>query len=238
MPIEFTQRDYKEGYWYHRPEEAFPPRGLFNPDQYSGEEKLSVVGAPSISSKDQTKLTKRWIQILPSLINVRVLWVSDKVSQIMFEAICEMRGLEALWLKWSGIKSLESVIKLKQLQSLHIGSSSQLQSTTPLTQLMQLRWLELENIKKIQDISPIGQCTQLLGLGIDGSMWTTQKIKSLNPIGNLSELKYLRITNLRSADKTLKPLYRLHNLQRLHAATWWNQVEIEELKRNNPKLEI
>jgi Leucine-rich repeat (LRR) protein len=238
MPIKFTPRDYKEGYWYDRSGEAFPPRGLSDPDQYSGEERLSIVGAPSISSKDQAKLTKRWIQILPSLVNVRILWVSDKVSQIMFDAICEMQNLEALWLKWSGIKSIESVVKLKQLQSLNIGSSSQLQSITPLTQLKQLRWLELENIKQIQDISPIGECTQLLGLGIDGSMWTTQRVKSLSPVGNLSELRYLRITNLRSADKTLKPLYRLRNLQRFHAATWWDPTEIEELKRNNPRLEV
>ncbi len=238
MPIEFTERDYKEGYWYYRPGEAFPPPGLSDPDKYSGEGRLSITGAPSISSKDQAKLTKRWIQVLPSLVNVRILWVSDKVSQVMFEAICGMHGLEALWLKWSGIKSIESVLKLKQLQSLHIGSSSQLQSVTPLTQLKQLRWLELENIKHIQDISPIGECTQLLGLGIDGSMWTTQKIKSLGPLGNLGELRYLSITNLRSEDKTLKPIYRLRNLQRFHAAKWWEPVEIEELKRINLRLEV
>ena len=238
MPIEFTSRDFKEGYWYYRPGEHFPPPGLSDPDAYAGEEKLSIVGAPSISSKDQAKLTKQWAEFLPFLHNVRILWVSNKVSQAMFEAICEMRGLEALWLKWSGIKSLESILKLNKLQSLHIGSSTQLKSITPLAHLKLLKWLELENIKNIQDLSPLGECTQLVGLGVDGSMWATQKVDSLGPLSKLTGLKYLSITNLRSADRSLKPLYGLHNLVCLHTANWWAQSEVEELKRINPRLAI
>lgn len=237
MPITFTERDFKDGFWYFRHDEAFRPTGLSDPDKYSGEQKLSIVGAPTISSKDQAKLTRRWIEALPSLNSVRVLWMSGKVSQLMFEAVCEMQGLEALWLKWSGIKSLESIVKLSELQSLHVGSSSQIQSIEPLVQLRRLMWLELENIKLIQNISPIGECSQLLGLAIDGSMWTTQKVTSLIPISNLVNLKYLSIVNLRASDKTLKPLFRLQNLRRFHAATWWDQAEITELKRGNPHLE-
>lgn len=156
----------------------------------------------------------------------------------MFEAICEMRGIEALWLKWSGIKSLESLLKLNKLQSLHIGSSTQLESITPLEHLKQLKWLELENIRKIQDLSPLGECAQLVGLGVGGSMWATQRVDSLGPLSKLTGLKYLSIANLRSADRSLKPLHGLHNLECLHTAKWWARPEMEELKRINPRLEI
>jgi hypothetical protein len=155
----------------------------------------------------------------------------------MFDAICEMKGLQALWLKWSGIKSIDNVTKLKSLQCLHIGSSTQIQSIEPLTQIEQLVWLELENIKLIRDVSPIGKCTQLVGLAIDGSMWTTQRVETLRPIGNLVSLNYLRIVNLRADDKTLRHLFPLQNLHRFHAATWWDQEEVEEIRRNNAKLE-
>ena len=238
MSIDFTSRDFKDGYWYYRPGEEFPPPGLSDPGAYFGQERLSVTGAPSTSSRDQAKLTKRWMDVLPSLHSVRILWVSNKVSQPMFEAICEMRGLEALWLKWSSIKSLASVLKLEELQSLHIGSSTQLESIAPLAHLKQLKWLELENIKNIQDISPLGGCVQLLGLGIDGSMWTTQRVNSLAPLRRLIGLKYLSITNLRAADRSLAPLCGLHNLERLHIAKWWPEAQVEELKRNHPRLEI
>jgi len=80
MIIEFTSRDFKDGFWCYRPSENFPPKGLSDPDTYSGEGKLSIVGEASTSAKDQTKLTKRWVEILPSLQNVRILWVSNKVS--------------------------------------------------------------------------------------------------------------------------------------------------------------
>ncbi|HEX7028882.1 MAG TPA: leucine-rich repeat domain-containing protein, partial [Gammaproteobacteria bacterium] len=146
MPIEFTSRSFNEGFWYYRPGENFPPPGLSDPAAYNGGEKLSIIGAASASPKDQAKLTGRWVQVLPTLKNVRILWISNKVSQAMFEAVCEMRGLEALWLKGSGIKSLESVLKLEQLQCLHIGSSTRLESIVPLPHLKQLKWLELENI--------------------------------------------------------------------------------------------
>lgn len=238
MPIEFTSRDFKEGFWSYRPNDGFPSPGLSDPDAYSGQERLNLIEAPSASSKDNLKLRKRWVDILPHLTNVRVLWVQYKVSQAMFEAICEMHCLEALWLKWSGIKSLESLIKLKSLQSLHIGSSTQLESIMPITHLKQLKWLELENIKKIQDISPLGECVQLLGLGIDGSIWTTQRVVSLGPLSRLTELRHLSIINLRSADRSLKPLYGLHKLERLHMAMWWAKPEVEELKHIHPRLQM
>ncbi len=238
MPTEFTSRDFKEGYWRYRPNDGFPPPGLSAPDEYSGQERLHVIGTPSTSSKDTIKLRKCWIDALPRLTNVRVLWVEYKVSQPLFEAICEMHNLEALWIKWSGIKSLQSLLKLKNLESLHIGSSTQLESITPIANLKQLKWLELENIKKIQDISPLGECVQFLGLGIDGSIWTTQRVVSLGPLSRLTELKYLSIVNLRSVDRSLKPLYGLHKLERLHMALWWAKPEVEELKRINPRLQM
>ena len=167
-----------------------------------------------------------------------MLWVHFKVSQAMFDAICEMRNLETLWIKWSGIKSIESIAKLEQLQDLHIGSSTQIESIKPLVHLRTLKWLYLENIKKIRDISPLGECPQLLGLGVEGSMWTTQKIESLHPLSRLTELRFLSLANLRSADTSLKPLHGLHKLERLCVPAWWPAAEMEELKRINPRLEI
>ena len=235
MPL--SQRDYTHGFWCHRPDEAFPPQGISDPGQYTGESTLSIIGAGYfVKPAEQTKITKRWQEILPSLHNVRALWVSVRVSQAVFDAICEMKGLEALWIKSNVIKSLYGISKLKHLQSLHLGHSPQLVSLEPLCQLQQLQWLEMEGVKKIDNLSSIGKCHGLHGLGIEGTMSVTQQVQSLAPVGNLTELRYLNIANLRAADKSLKPLYPLHKLQRLHAATWWNAEEIATLKHHNPPL--
>lgn len=237
MPIEFTNRDFQEGFWYYRPAEAFPPPGLSEVSRYSGEERLSIVGAPRVSPRKQERLTGEWVKALPSLDAVRILWVSHRVSQIMFDAICGMQGLEALWIKAGGMRSIRGITRLGRLESLHIGSSPSLESIAPLAGLRGLKWLELENIRRIRDISTVGECTGLLGLGIEGGMWSAQRVESLAPVARLEKLRYLRITNLRSADRTLKPLFGLGNLERFFAARWWNPAEIDELQRRNPGLQ-
>jgi hypothetical protein len=72
MPIEFTTRDFKEGFWYNRPSEDFPPPGLSDLDAYSGQKRLSVIGVPPTLSKNQAKLTKLWVEVLPSLNNAQM----------------------------------------------------------------------------------------------------------------------------------------------------------------------
>ena len=101
-------------------------------------------------------------------------------------------------------------------------------------------WLSLshlENLTRLDDLSPLEDLRSLCGLLVEGSMWATQHVKILEPIGRLSRLEYLSIANLRAADETLRPLFNLRNLQSFHAVNWWNDKEIEELRRLNPTLE-
>jgi Leucine-rich repeat (LRR) protein len=229
--MEFKLRDYKKGFWSYRPDENFPPEGISNPKEYLDQEKLNIFDESDCTPYEQTKLNKQWIEELPNLEKVKTLWVSKKVSQAMFEAICEMKNLEALWIKWSGIKSLNSLLKLKNLQSLHIGSSTKIESIDPIEEMTQLKWLELENIKQIDDLTPIGKCTQLVGLAVTGSMYSTQKVKSLSPLAHLSDLRFLDIANLKSQDKSLKSLFNLSKLITFDSAQWWSESELRELKK-------
>ena len=92
------------------------------------------------------------------------------------------------------------------------------------------------NLKRISDFSLISNLRNLVGLGINGSMWTTQRIDSLAPLSKLTKLRYLSLVNTRATDKSLVPLYSLDNLQTLQMAKWWPRAEVEELKRVNPRL--
>ena len=96
--------------------------------------------------------------------------------------------------------------------------------------------LELENLKRISDLTAIGELRQLQGLVIEGSMWTTQVVDSLAPLARLSCLRYLALPNLKAKDKTLSPLFSLSSLERFHAAQWWSEEEVSQLRRANPKL--
>ena len=237
MPRILTDRDVKEGFWHHRPEEGFPPKSIRDPEEYDGLPMLNVVCTQTnLPPREQAKLVRRWCDFLPTISALEFLWFHSKVSQELFDAACSVPHLKGLWIKWSSIKSIGSMVNCTNLTFLHLGSSPQLTSIEHLSRLRNLIWLELENIKRVSDLTVIGELRQLQGLVIEGSMWTTQVVESLAPLARLQGLRFLALPNLKAKDKTLSPLFSLSSLERFHAAQWWNEEEVRRLRSANPKL--
>lgn len=237
MERTLTERDFKEGFWYWRPDEDCPPSSIQDPEEYDGRPMANVCCTQTgLPARQQAKLVARWCEVLPSLQGLRFLWFCSRVPQALFDAACSIPNLEGLYVKWSSIKKIDRIVEPLHLRFLHIGSSSQLTSIEPLREARNLIWLELENIKRISDLTPIGEMRQLQGLAISGSVWTTQVVDTLEPIGLLQGLRYLSITNLRAKDKTLRPLFSLSSLEHFRAALWWSESELRHLYEANPKL--
>ena len=102
--------------------------------------------------------------------------------------------------------------------------------------LRSLVWLGIESVTRIKTLDPIAELSDLMGLTVEGSIWTTQIVETLTPVGRLRNLRYLSLINLRSLDGTLAPLFTLRNLEVFHAAKWWDATELAELVRLNPKI--
>ncbi len=149
-----------------------------------------------------------------------------------------MKNLIGLNIKWSAIKRIDSIKRLKNLRYLNLGGSSQVESIDCLSDMRDLLWLEIDNLKKITDISPLSKLSRLIGLSLEGSMWTTQIVDSLTPIGQLTNLEFLSIANLKAKNKTLMPLLNLKKLKTLHLAKWWPKSEISTLKGELPALKL
>jgi len=147
-----------------------------------------------------------------------------------------MPSLEGLWIKWSSVTNITSIQELSRLRYFHLGSSTALRSIHPLAELTRLKWLGLENLKHISAIDPIGTPTQLEGLTLEGSMWNTWKVRTLAPLSSLHNLRYLSLAGLRANDRTLAPLFALRSLERFVAGTWWDDEELREIHRRNPRL--
>jgi Leucine-rich repeat (LRR) protein len=235
--VSLTPLQIERGFWYHDPENGFPPEYVSYPEEYQGGEKLNLACTQlDLSSHRQKKLTEAWCALLPELPDVKTLWFNSRVNQPLFEAACEMENLEGLYVKWSGIKSIASLPKLKKLKYLHIGSSAQVESMEPLREMTGLQALEIENFKKIRKLDPIAELTQLEGLSICGSTWTIQVVESLEPLRKLTNLKYLYLIALRSLDKTLRPIAEIKSLVTLRTAWWWKVEEFAYLRDKLPNL--
>lgn len=176
------------------------------------------------------KIIDDWCIELPKLKEVRYLWLPSRVSQKIFDSICEMENLEGLWIKWSGIKSIDKIIKLKNLKHFHLGSSSQVENIDVLGEMKNLITLETEQLNKIIEFSVIGKLTQLKGLGIDGSIWTPQKIENIEFVSALQQLKYLTLTNTQIKQKSFDPILKLQNIERFNCSWNYPEKEFEKLK--------
>jgi hypothetical protein len=224
-------------FWYYRPEADFPPPPVTRPEEVKPTDRLAVSCTQTgLRPADQRKLVEHWCRFLPTLVDVRFLWLTSRVPQAIFDAACRIRCLEGLWIKWSGLTNIDALQESRVLRYFHLGSSTGLRSIESLSQHRQLRWLGLENLKRIREFEPVGDLAELEGLTLEGSMWTTQRVRTLAPIGRLRKLRYLSIVNLRSDDRTLAPLFSLHNLETFYAALWWDEGELLEIRRQNPRL--
>ena len=223
-------------YWARR--RGFPPESVESPDELSRPRKNLCVVCTQLDmpAGAQRKLVRAWCDLLPTLKSVEHLWFLSRVPQDLFDAACKAPRLKGLYVKWSGIKSIEALTDAQHLRFFHLGDSAQLQSIDVLSSMRQLRWLDLVNIKRISRLDPIGELQGLEGLSVDGSTWTTQRVETLAPIGRLTSLKYLSIVNLRAADKTLRPLFALRSLEEFLSAQWWDSDEVDELRSRNRRL--
>ena len=223
-------------FWHWEPEAEWPPPSIIRPEQLRPVERLCVGATQAgLAPSKRRAHVAAWCDTLPRLSGVRFLWFVCRVPQELFDAACEMPGLEGLYIKWSGIRDLSAVAHCATLRYLHVGQSSQVQSIQALGGVP-LRWLGLELLSKVNDVGPLAQATQLEGLSLEGSMSTSWSVRSLQPLRTLTGLRYLSIANLRAEDGTLEPLFSLARLEAFHHARWWPAVELAEIHRRNRAL--
>ena len=215
-------------------EENSPPKSISYPKEYDNSDKVNILCTQiDLSQAKQSKLIKEWCEILPSLESVKYIWFFSKVPQLLFDALCSMKNLEGIYIKWSGIENLENIKNLSKLKYLHIGSSSKVASITPLKYLTKLKCLELESFKQIVDLTPLSTLTQLECLAITGSFSSNQKIDSLKPLGELKSLEWLNLMGTVVKDASLEPVTKLETLKHLSLAYLF---PVEEMARVVAKL--
>lgn len=227
-------------FWYYRPTKDFPPRVIQHLEEYDGSERLNLACTQTdLKASQQKKLVREWCEILPTLENVRFLWFSSRVSEPLFEAACEMVNLVGLYIKWSGIKSIASIPKLKNLGYLHIGSSPSLAPLDPLGEVSELEWLELENIRATRDLGFLREFTNLKGLTIGGDSNSIKYLKaeSLEPLENLQNLYWLSLPTFTTEDGSLMPLAKLGSLKYLSLSNKFKMEEFAKLAGARPDIE-
>lgn len=227
-----TEREAQYGFWHIDRERNFPPKGITQLEEYNGGEWLALaITQLGGSASQQKKIIDQWCALLPTLTNVKYLWLYTRTNQKIFDAVCRVPNLEGLWVKWgAGVTDITALTNLTKLKHLHLAAFSKVESIAILEAFTNLETLELEQFNKITDFTVVGKLTQLQGLGLDGSMWTTQKIDTLKPLQSLKKLRYLTLTATQILDKTFDPILGLPELTMLSCSWNYPLSEFEKLK--------
>lgn len=227
-------------FWYWRPNNDFPPKSIRYPSDYDGSDRIHIVCTQTeLKPSEQKKLVKAWCEALPSLDAVEYVWFSSRTTQELFDAVCDMKSLKGLYIKWSGITSIDNIVKAKGLKYLHIGSSPSLAPLDPLALLPNLEWLELENIRACSDLSFAKKLTGLKGLSIagDGNSIKYLKAKTLEPLTALQNLYWLSLYTLLVEQDGLDPLAQLKKLKYLFISNKYKMEDIAALAGARPDME-
>ena len=228
----------RAGFWAYRSDHDFPPEAIRHPSEYDGGRYLNLACTQTdLKPAAQRKLVESWCEALPGLDKVEFLWLSSRVNQPLLDAACQMKSLKGLHISWSGIKSLDSIARLRGLRYLYLGSSPSLASLVPLEEAAPLEWLELENIAACADLSFLAAHPSLKGLGVSGAENKYLNVHSLTPLTHLQTLEWVALRMVRIKSGGLWPLARLRRLKYLELSNKYPMEELAALAGMRPDIQ-
>jgi hypothetical protein len=223
------------GFWGREPQRSSEPKTTRTPDDYDGSDRLSISCTQTgLPARKQRELVEQWCALLPTLHNVRWLWFHSRVPQALFDAACQIPALQGLYVKWSGIESIEPLTHCRALKYFKLGSSGSLASIQPLERMTQLKWLQLDNITSTKHLQPLQSLTGLEGLGFTGAELKNFTIDSFAPLSGLQNLTWLHLGSVQTRDESLQPLTKLKKLEWLGVGNFFPVEEFARLSLHFP----
>jgi len=237
-----TKKDIEIGFWRFNDGFWEEPLRIEDTEIYSTERLVVEVSTfnqevRNLSASKKRELRRVWAETLPKLDNVKYLMTTHQIDQDFFEAICEMKNLEGLYIKWGKVDSIDNITKLINLKHLYFGSNPRIKSIEGISKLENLKTLELENFKDCEDFFKIERLKNLESLKIMPSVnGALIKLKDLEFMRELTELKVLEL-GIILIDKRIEPIYKLKNLVRLWIPDHlYKKYDKRELKKNFKNL--
>lgn len=217
-------------FWARDEQQAIIPETITFPEEYSGGPCLSISCTQTdLSNKEQEKIIDQWCELLPSFKNLKWLWFQSKISQKLFDAACEVSGLESLYIKWGPIQDYTPLWNLTKLNNLYIGTFTNSKSLDVFSSMKKLKWLQINNVKEVESLKPITSLTNLLGLGITGTDSKKLKVPSFKPLSTLNSLEWLHLGAVSAQDESLSAFYELKKLKFLGVAKSYSKEEFAKL---------
>lgn len=164
--MQLTDHQLNYGYWPSRQLLGLDPAPIRWPHEYDGSATLQLSCTQTgLPPAQQRKLVADWVALLPSLPITTLLFAS-KVNQALFEAAAANPNLEALFVKWSSVGSIDALDGHPRLTALHLGDSPALSGLHHLSSLDCLRHVFIAGVRQPVDLDALHNRHQLVELGL------------------------------------------------------------------------
>lgn len=210
----------EHGFW-HKFEESIKFKGsISRVDQYKGDENLFLACTQlGTSVKYQQEVINGWCDLFNhTKLPVKKLWVTSRISQRIFDAICCQDQLEGLWIKWGVYPDISNIAKLANLQFLHLGGGASISDLSAIIKLKKLASLETDCLYNISNYSFLSKMKNIIDLSIEGDPLASMKKVTLNSLQFLEmmpQLQRLNLTMTKIEDHSYLPVTKIKSLKYL-----------------------
>lgn len=189
-------------------------------DDYQGESEITLACTQldetiyNTASK-KNKVLNDWISFLENNPeNFTNIYISTRVNQKLFNALCNQVNLESLFLKWGTYPDLSLISNLYQLKYLYLDSGASLKDLIPLAKCKNLEVLEISTVGAT-DYSFIEKLTKLKQLKINSGMDNLIFVESLDFLYHLENLRNFSTTGFRLINRDYSPVLSLNKIEYL-----------------------
>jgi len=211
------------GFWHTFSEEKEKRDGGFKclkkVEEYTGQKSfvLACTQQTDLSASEQKRAVKSWCELFKSQqLSIDKLWVTTRISQEILDAICCQKNLNGLWIKWGVYNDISGLENITNLEYLHLGGGTSLESIDTVFKLTKLRALETRNLFAIHDYSPLVNLKNLIDLEIEGDPYSSMQkvtLKSLGFLKDMPQLMRLSLCMTKIEDCSYAPIADLPNLK-------------------------
>ena len=234
--MQLTEHQLTYGYWPSRQLLGQNPDPIRHPSEYDGSDVLNLACTQiGLTARAQRELVATWCALLPTL-PVRTVLFSSKVNQELFEAAAANAALQALFLKWSSVQSIEALSRHRELTALYLGDSPSLTGLANLSGLPKLRHLFVQGVRESADLAFVSGLGHLIEFGLSGG-GKPIVVDNLEALGALQDLAILWLVRVRPKNGGLKPLRGLAQLRSFRTSLNLESKEVLELRGALPALQ-
>jgi hypothetical protein len=183
-------------------------------------------------------ITKKTLNLafLPDFKELKSVAAHD-VNEDCIEKICLAKHLTHISMNAWGLKNLDSLSRLSNLEGIEITDNTKVSSLAWLTSLRSLQVFALADCPITVDLAPIGACEELRFIWLSSSHSKPMRIASLDALSRLSKLENLIVKNARVGDRKLTGLHPLKNLVKLELPDFFSHKEFLALATALPSAE-